>query len=107
DVQIGADRFARFADRISLVRFEPMQGEPVFMRVHGDGANTQLVSGPKHANGNLTAVGGQDFADRPDLFFRHGSMGVRFPRWVRNCEYFRERSRSSYRRGILPSGFRP
>src|SRR5262249_55646621 len=81
DVEIGADWFARFADRIRLVRFEAMQGEAVFMRIHGDRADAELVSGSEDANGNLTAVRSQDFTDRLDWVFRH--------RWTRASGAFR------------------
>jgi hypothetical protein len=44
-----------------------MQRKPIFMGVHGDRANPQLVGGTKNPDGNFAAVGGEQLVDRSDL----------------------------------------
>ena len=63
DVEIGADRLARLADAVGLVRLEAVQGEAVFVGVDGDRADAQLVGGAEDADGDLAAVGDQQLAE--------------------------------------------
>ena len=59
DVEVRADRLARLADAVGLVRLEAVQGEAVFVRVDGDGADAQLVGRAEDADGDLAAIGDQ------------------------------------------------
>ena len=63
DVEVGADRLAGLADAIGLVGLEAVQGEAVFVRVDGDGADAEFVGRAKDANGDLAAVGDEQLAD--------------------------------------------
>ena len=64
DVEVGADRLAGLADAVGLVGLEAVQGEAVFVRVDGDGADAQLVGGAEDADGDFAAIGDQQLADR-------------------------------------------
>ena len=58
-VQVRADRLTA-ADRPYLERlvgFEPMQGEPVFVAVHGDRAQAELGGRPETADGDFRSIG--------------------------------------------------
>ena len=79
DVEVGADRLAGLADAVGLVGLEAVQGEAVFVRVDGDGADAQFVGGAKDADGDFAAVGDQQLADRfdDDWILRH----VPFREW--------------------------
>jgi len=46
-VQVGFDGAFALADQVSLVGFEPMQAQPVFLRIDGDGAKTQFGAARK------------------------------------------------------------
>ncbi len=75
DVEVGADRLAGLADAVGFVGLEAVQGEAVFVRIDGHGADAQLVGGAKDADGDLAAVGDQQLADRAGCglcFLRHG-----------------------------------
>ena len=63
DVEIRPERLAGRADAIRLIRLEAVQGEAVFMRVDGDGADAQLMGRAKDANGDLAAVGDEKLAN--------------------------------------------
>ena len=62
DVEIGTDRAFAFADDIGLIRLEAVDGEPVFLRVNGDGAQAEFRRGAEDADGDLAAVGDEQFA---------------------------------------------
>jgi hypothetical protein len=47
DVQVSPHRMPRLTDPVRLVGLLPVQRVPVLRRVDRDGADTQLVSGPK------------------------------------------------------------
>ena len=51
-----------------------MQGEAIFVRVDGDGADAQFVGGAEDADGDLAAVGDEQFAK---------------PNWRRNRSFLR------------------
>ena len=61
DVEIRADRAFADADQVRLVRLETMDRKPVLLGVDGHGAETQLGSRAKNADGNFAAVGDQQF----------------------------------------------
>ena len=61
DVEIGADGTFAFADDIRLVRLEAVNGEPVFLRIDGDGAQAEFSRRAEDANGDLAAVGDEQF----------------------------------------------
>ena len=63
DVQIGADRMAAFADRVRLVRFDPVDGIAVLVREHGDRLGPQLVRGSERPDSDLTPVGHQHLGE--------------------------------------------
>src|SRR6516225_3175403 len=56
---------------IGLVGLEAVQGQPVFLRIDGHGAQAKLIGGAKNADGDFAAVGSQQFADW-FLFPLHG-----------------------------------
>jgi hypothetical protein len=64
DVQIRLERLARFAYGVGLVRLEPVERVPVLVRVHRHGADAQLVSAAKDADGDLAAIGDEQAANR-------------------------------------------
>ena len=64
DVEVGAHRLAGLADAVGLVRLEAVQGEAVFVRIDGHGADAQFVGRAKDANGDFAAVGDEQFANR-------------------------------------------
>ena len=69
DVQIGFDGAFAGSDLIRFVCLEAMQGEPIFLRIDGHGAQAKLVSGAEDAYGDLAAIGGEQFVER--LGFLH------------------------------------
>src|SRR5262249_5638074 len=72
DVEVGADRLAGLADTVRLVGLEAVQGEAVFVRVDGDGADAEFVRAAEDADGDLAAVSNEQFADRRGGRVRHG-----------------------------------
>src|SRR4028119_2240719 len=60
DVQVSPHRMPRLTDSVRLVGLLPVQRVPVLWRVDGNGANTQLVSGPKGPYSYLPSVRNQD-----------------------------------------------
>ena len=63
NVEIGADWLAWSTDEIGLVGFESVQRKPIFVGVDGHSTDAQFVCGSKHTDGDLTAVGHQQFVD--------------------------------------------
>ena len=61
DVQIGAQRALVLADQVGLIRLGAEEGVSIFVGVHGHRVQTQVVAGPEDTNGDLAAVGGQNF----------------------------------------------
>ena len=70
NVQIRFDRSLAFSNRIRLIRFEPVQRQPVFFRIHSDGAQTQFIRRTENSYGNFTAIRRQQFLD--GLALGHG-----------------------------------
>ena len=103
DVQVSLDRLLARTDEIGLVSLEAMEGEPVLVGEHGDGANAQFGGSAQHADRDLAAIGHQQAANLlhfPDLFETDNSRAR--PRFG---PPFRERL--AHRRRIrqrLPSG---
>jgi hypothetical protein len=64
DPEVGADRLLAPPDQVTLVRLEPVQAEPVLQRVDPDRADAELARRPEHPDGDLAAVGNEEFADR-------------------------------------------
>ena len=58
DVKIGLDRPLAFADQVRLVRLESMQAKPIFVRIHGDRADSQFVGGAQDADRDFAAIQG-------------------------------------------------
>ena len=56
DVEVRFDRFPFFADLIRLVRFEPMQSKPIFVRINRNGPNAQFVGGTENTNRNFASI---------------------------------------------------
>ncbi len=72
DVQIGLDgTFAR-PDLVRLVGLKTVQAETVLLRIDPDGAKPKLGGRAKDADGDLAAVGGEQFLDRSG-FLHSGS----------------------------------
>ena len=65
DVQIRFDRAFARADQIRFIGFKAMQAEPVFLRINRDRAQAEFVCGAQDADGDLTAIGCQDFLHVP------------------------------------------
>ena len=63
NIQIGADRFALSPDFVSLIGLEAVQREPIFVRVDGDGSDTQFGRRSEHANRNFATIGDQQSFD--------------------------------------------
>ena len=63
DRQVGADRTARLTDLVGLVGLQSMRRVAILVRVHRDGQNAHLVGGTERTDGDLTAVGHQEFRD--------------------------------------------
>ena len=63
NVEVGLDRALACSDLISLIGFEAVQGQAIFLRVDGYGAQAQLIGGAKNPDGDFAAVGRQKFAD--------------------------------------------
>ena len=61
DVEVSTDRALFLAKAVSLVRFEAMSGESIFLRVDRDSAQTQLGSGPEDPDGDFAPVHGHQF----------------------------------------------
>ena len=63
DVEIAAHRLAalRGADEVGLVRLEAVEGKAVFVRVDGDGAKPQFRGSAEYADGDLRAIGDEQF----------------------------------------------
>ena len=55
-IQVGFHRSFAFADQIRFIGLEAMQCEAVFLRIDGDGAQTEFVGGAQYADGNLAAI---------------------------------------------------
>ena len=71
DAQVAFARRAR-ADRVGLVSRSDVQGLPVALGIHGDGAPAQLPARTDDAHGDLAAVGDEDF--RGGSLLRHSGM---------------------------------
>ena len=87
DRQIGGDRpqhlaVGQLADLIGLVRLEAVQGDLVLLGEHRDGAAAELVGGAEHADGDLRAVGDEDFLDRHERAPFKNAAGPLFSRIV-------------------------
>ena len=65
DVEVRANRLARLAHQVGLVRLEAVEREAIFMGIDGDGANAQFVRRPEDADGDFAAIGDEEFGDRP------------------------------------------
>ena len=61
DVEVGFDRAFALADQVGLVGLEAVQGEAVFLRVDGDGAQAEFVGGAQDADGDFAAVQCEEF----------------------------------------------
>ena len=55
DVEVGAHRPFSLPDHIRLVRLEPVNRKPVFLRVDGHGPHPEFGRGTEHPDGNLAA----------------------------------------------------
>src|SRR6202011_1758165 len=64
DIQIRFDWALARPDLIRLIGLEAVQPQPVFLRIDGHGTQSQLGGCAKDADGDLAAVGGQQFSNR-------------------------------------------
>ena len=67
NAEIGRHRAKARANAVGLIRFETVQAEFVFFGKHCHRAFAQLVGGTQDADGDLAAIGDQDFGE-----FGHG-----------------------------------
>ena len=63
DGQIGSQGSQGLAHNVGLIGLGSEAAENVFLGVDCHGAQTQVVTGPDNANGNLAPVCHQDFLD--------------------------------------------
>ena len=63
DRQISRNRPQTFAHLISLVCLKAVQRQLIFLGIDRHGAFSQLIGRAHDADGNLTAVGDQDFLE--------------------------------------------
>ena len=70
DVQIGFHRPLALADLVGFVGFEAVQAQPVFFGIDGDGAQAELGRRAHDADGDFTAIEGEQFfhSERIQLF---------------------------------------
>ena len=61
DVQVGFHRALALADQVGFVGLEAVQGEAVFLRIDGDGAQAQFVGRAQDADGDFAAIQGKKF----------------------------------------------
>src|SRR5271157_1595276 len=88
NIEIRLDGPFSGAYLVGFIGFEAVQGQAIFLRVNGHGAQAKLVGGTEDTDGNFAAIGSQYFANRSVLFHRKAS--VRFIRPVRNSTLFHE-----------------
>jgi len=62
NVQIRADRPLALADDVGLIGLETVDGKAVLLRIDGDGAKPELSGGAENTDGNLAAVGDEQFS---------------------------------------------
>ena len=60
-VQVGLHGTLPLSDQVRFVRLEPVQAEPVFLRIDCDRAQTQFGRRAKDTDGDLAAIQGQQF----------------------------------------------
>ena len=63
DVEIGAHRVPALPDLVRLVGFQSVQRRAILVGVDRDGAGSHLVGGAERADGDLSAIGDQDFRE--------------------------------------------
>ena len=61
DVQVGPQGAVLLADEVGLVGLGAEETQGVLLGVHGHGVEAQVIAGPEDADGDLAAVGGEDF----------------------------------------------
>ena len=59
DIEVSSDWTFAVADRVGFVRFESVDGKPVFLRVDRDRAHAEFGGGTEGADGDFAAVGGE------------------------------------------------
>ncbi len=62
-VEVGFDRALARSDLVSLIRFKPVQSQAVFLRIDSYGAKAELIRGAKNPDGDLAAIGGEQFSN--------------------------------------------
>lgn len=67
DVQVRADGVTAFADLVSFVSLEPVDGSAVLMREDRDGARPHLVRSSEGPDRDLAAVGHKDLLEHAHL----------------------------------------
>ncbi len=60
-IEIGFHRPFAFADQVGFVGFEAVQGQPVFLGINRDGAQSQFIGGAEDTNCDFAAVQCQKF----------------------------------------------
>ena len=64
DVEVSAHRTFAFADQIGFVGLEAVDREAIFLRVNGDGTQSEFGRGAEDANSNLAAIGNEQLFRR-------------------------------------------
>jgi hypothetical protein len=55
-IQVSLDRPLALADQVSFVRFEAVQAKAVFLRVNGDGSESQLGGRTENSRRDLATI---------------------------------------------------
>src|SRR5690606_39417449 len=74
DLKIGLNWAEALADQIGLVGLEPVQRQLVFFGKDGNGLEAELICRTEDTNGDLAAIGDEDFLDWHRLQFRAGGV---------------------------------
>ena len=96
DVEVGLQRFLALAHQVALIGLEAVERELVFLGIDRNGFLAHLVGGAHDANGDLAAVGNENFIEHstsPGVLFHvlvsvllliHALQSVRIPnhRWL-------------------------
>ena len=88
DVQVRFDWSLADANLVGFIGLEPVQAQPVFLRINADRAQAEFGGRAKDADGDLAAVGGEQFLDRFGLLHQ----GSDRTRPSQNFRLFHERA---------------
>lgn len=79
DIEVSADGAFVFIELVGFVSFEAMGAEAVFVGVDGDRADAEFGGGSHDADGDLGAVGDEEFFE---VWKRFGCCGFGHGKWI-------------------------